>query len=72
MQQLEIVAMSRPEMRVMLSDETILAIRTLHDDTGHETKDWDEAVSMLIVDHRKNPPLLISVQLDAIEFSPEA
>lgn len=68
----DIVAISQAEMRVMLSDKTILAIRAIHDSHGQETQDWDEAASCLIVDHRTRPATLISVQLDAIEYSPEA
>lgn len=70
--QLDIVALSQTEMRVMLSDETILAIRTLHTPEGRETSNWDEATRMMVVDHRSTPPILISIPIADIEFSAEA
>jgi hypothetical protein len=72
MQQLNIVAMSDEAMQVMLEDGTILPIRTLHTAEGRETSNWAEAKSMLVVDFRTRPVTLISVKLDAIQFSPEA
>lgn len=71
MQQLNIVAMSAEAMQVMLEDQTLLSIRTLHTADGRETKDWDEAVSVLVVEHRTRPPTLLSIRLDAIQYSPE-
>jgi hypothetical protein len=68
---LDIDAMSEEAMQVMLADGTILPIRTLHTEDGKETDNWAEAKSMLVVDFRGIPPLLMSVKLDAIQFSPE-
>lgn len=67
-----IAAMSQSEMRVMLEDGTILAIRSIHGQDGREVESWEDATSFLITDHRTTPPTLMSVQIDAVEFSPEA
>lgn len=72
MQQFEIVAMSAEAMQVMLSDQTILPIRAIFDDTGHQVDDWDDAATMLVVDIRTTPSTLISIPIADIEFSPEA
>lgn len=68
----EIAAMNAGAMQVMLADQTILAIRAIFDGDGHQVDDWDDATTMLVVDHRTVPPTLISIPIADIEFSPEA
>ena len=72
MSKLNIVAISGDAMQVMLEDGTLLSIRAKHGADGREVEDWDDAVSFLVVDHRATPALLISIPVDAVEYSGEA
>lgn len=70
--ELELAAVSLGERRVMLSDGTLLLVRSLLDDEDQEVSEINDATQIVVVDHRVQPPPFYVIRLDAIEYSPEA
>lgn len=67
---LNIVALNQVEMKVMLDDGVMLAIRKVMDDTNNEVE-WGVATAILVVDHRIRPPSFARIELSAIDFAGE-
>lgn len=67
-----VAAVSGDAKQIMLTDGTILPITAFFDGDGRETDDFAGCKSFLVTDFRTNPPTRISIQTDAIEYSPEA
>lgn len=65
----DIVALNVEARQVLLEDGTILAVRQFVDDTNHEVDTYDEAHSIVVVDHRSKPYTVAKIPVEALDFA---